>query len=59
MEKIKILAHMEICGIKVDKNFDMCLTACTLALQTTNCGVTQEKIPDGIYIIKYSVSPNK
>lgn len=44
--------------IKVDKNFDMCLTACTLALQTTNCGVTQEKIPDGIYIIKYSVSPN-
>jgi hypothetical protein len=44
--------------IKVDKDFDMCLTACTLALQTTNCGVTQEKIPDGIYIVKYSVSPN-
>jgi hypothetical protein len=44
--------------IKVDKNFDMCLTACTLALQTKKCGTTQEKIPDGIYIIKYSVSPN-
>jgi len=44
--------------IKVDKNFDMCLTACTMALQTKDCGVTQEKIPDGIYIVKYSVSPN-
>ncbi len=44
--------------IKVDKKFDMCLTACTLALQTKKCGTTQEKIPDGIYVIKYSVSPN-
>ena len=44
--------------IKVDSKFDMCLTACTLALQKTNCGTTQEKLPDGIYIIKYSVSPN-
>jgi len=44
--------------IKVDKDFDMCLTACTLALQTTDCGSKQENIPDGIYIIRYSVSPN-
>tara|TARA_R110000796_G_scaffold4981_2_gene18792 strand:- start:3714 stop:4295 length:582 start_codon:yes stop_codon:yes gene_type:complete len=44
--------------IKVDKDFDMCLTACTLALQTTDCGTRQENIPDGIYIIRYSVSPN-
>ena len=44
--------------IKVDKSFDMCLTACTLALQTTKCGTSQELLPDGIYIIKYSVSPN-
>ena len=33
--------------IKVDKNFDFCLT-----------GTTQQNIPDGIYIIRYSVSPN-
>lgn len=45
--------------IKVNKGFDMCLTACVLALQTVNCGTTQEKIPDGIYIIRYSVSPNE
>jgi hypothetical protein len=44
--------------IQVDKGFDMCLTACTLSLQKTDCGTTQEKIPDGIYIVKYSVSPN-
>lgn len=44
--------------IKVDKDFDMCLTACTMALQTSGCGSTQAEIPDGIYIIKYSVSPN-
>lgn len=44
--------------IKVDKGFDMCLTACTLALQTEDCGTKQADIPDGIYIIRYSVSPN-
>jgi len=44
--------------IKVDKEFDMCLTACTLALQTKDCGTSQSEIPDGIYIIRYSVSPN-
>ena len=44
--------------IKVDKGFDMCLTACILALQTLNCGTSQDKIPDGIYIVIYSVSPN-
>ena len=36
----------------------MCLTACTLALQTTDCGTHNQKIPDGVYIVKYSVSPN-
>ena len=44
--------------IKVDKDFDMCLTACTLSLQKEDCGTKQSQIPDGIYIIKYSVSPN-
>lgn len=44
--------------LKVNKDFDMCLTACALALQTVNCGTTQQEIPDGIYIIRYSVSPN-
>ncbi len=34
------------------------LTACDLQLQTTNCGTQYANLPDGIYIIKYSVSPN-
>jgi len=34
------------------------LTACDLQLQNTNCGTQYYNIPDGIYIIKYSVSPN-
>jgi hypothetical protein len=36
------------------KNF----TACDLGLQTTDCGTKFSRLPDGIYIIKYSVSPN-
>ena len=34
------------------------LTACDLQLQTSNCGTQYVNIPDGIYVIKYSVSPN-
>jgi hypothetical protein len=34
------------------------LTACDLQLQTQDCGSVYTDIPDGIYIIKYSVSPN-
>lgn len=34
------------------------LTACDLQLQTSQCGTKYADIPDGIYIIKYSVSPN-
>ena len=34
------------------------LTACDLQLQTTQCGTQYVDLPDGIYIIKYSVSPN-
>jgi len=35
------------------------ITACDLQLQTTDCGTVNVDIPDGIYIIKYSVSPNE
>ena len=34
------------------------LTACDLQLQTQNCATVLTDIPDGIYVIKYSVSPN-
>ena len=34
------------------------LTACDLQLQTAGCGTQYANLPDGVYIIKYSVSPN-
>ena len=33
-------------------------TACDLEIQTADCGTTFSDLPDGIYVIKYSVSPN-
>lgn len=34
------------------------LTACDLGIQTQQCGTQFFDLPDGIYILKYSVSPN-
>lgn len=34
------------------------LTACNLELQTQSCGTRFDPLPDGIYVIKLSVSPN-
>lgn len=44
--------------IEVDRNFSEILTACTLGIQLIDCGVEDSDLPDGIYNIKYSVSPN-
>lgn len=38
--------------------FNYNLTACDLEMQSENCGTTFASLPDGIYILKYSVSPN-
>ena len=34
------------------------ITACDLGLQTKDCNSVYGAIPDGIYVLKYSVSPN-
>jgi hypothetical protein len=39
-------------------NFSYILNGCTLGIQTVGCGQISERLPDGIYTIKYSVSPN-
>ena len=44
--------------IPVLPNFSENITACNLNLQTDNCGVSYTDLPDGIYIIKYSVEPS-
>ena len=52
----------EITGSIIDdfiNTSQLTLTACDLQLQSTNCGSEYVNLPDGIYIIKYSVSPNE
>ena len=43
---------------EITPGFTLNLTACDLAIQSMGCGETYNDLPDGIYIIKYSVSPN-
>lgn len=44
---------------KIQPGFMLNLTACDLELQTVNCGTTYNSLPDGIYILKYAVSPHE
>jgi hypothetical protein len=43
----------------IQQNFILNLTACDLEVQTADCGSSYNALPDGIYIIKYSVAPNE
>lgn len=43
----------------VTPGFSNIYTACDLQLQSQPCGDVYASLPDGIYIIKYSVSPNE
>lgn len=43
----------------VGKGFIFNLNACELKLQSGQCGVLFNEIPDGVYVIKYSISPNE
>lgn len=44
--------------IEVIPNFDLNLVACDLGVQTINCATENTSLPDGIYVIRYSVAPN-
>ena len=43
---------------QIAPGFRINLTACILELQTAGCGTEFKCLPDGIYVLKYSVSPN-
>lgn len=45
-------------NIEVLQGFNLPLNACTLGLQSTGCQQNTHPLPDGIYTIRYSVSPN-
>lgn len=40
------------------KGFNRFFTSCDLGLQTVGCAEDTEVLPDGLYVIRYSVSPN-
>lgn len=43
---------------KIQPGFSKQFTACDLEIQIDDCGTTFNSLPDGIYILKWSVSPN-
>jgi hypothetical protein len=45
-------------NIDVTPGFNLALNACTLGIQTVNCGEKNQPLPDGVYVIRYSISPN-
>ena len=52
-------AHTVIFGAdEIEPGFDLVLSSCNLGMQTYNCGSNRLVLPDGIYVIKYSVNPN-
>jgi hypothetical protein len=42
----------------VTQGFVFNLTACNLLVQTGNCGIDFDTLPDGVYVIKLSLSPH-
>ena len=49
------------CAVRLDVVPGFCklnITACDLELQTQNCGSVFDNIPDGVYVIRYSIAPN-
>ena len=43
----------------IEVGFHRFFTACDLKVQLKDCGTKQYALPDGIYIVRWSVSPNK
>jgi hypothetical protein len=45
-------------AIDVDAGFSSFFTSCDLGLQTVGCDDETHILPDGLYVVRYSVSPN-
>jgi hypothetical protein len=57
--QIQAPGFTDIVTIEVQPGFNNYWTACDLELQLTNCENLASDLPDGIYVIRYSVSPNE
>jgi len=56
--EITVPGFVSAVAITVAKDFRRFLTSCDLGLQTLDCATETQNLPDGIYVIRYSVSPN-
>jgi hypothetical protein len=56
--EITVPGFVSAVAITVTKDFNLFLTSCDLGLQTTGCDDETQVLPDGLYVIRYSVSPN-
>ena len=50
---------VEIVEPDIAPGFSKNLTACDLEVQTLNCGTKYDALPDGIYVLRWSVAPNE
>lgn len=59
---LEILPPGFTCAVSLEATAGFCnwnLTACDLGMQTLSCGEVFDTLPDGVYVIKYSVAPNE
>jgi hypothetical protein len=56
--EITVPGYVSPVAIEVEKGFGTYLNACDLGLQKTGCADDTYNLPDGVYVIRYSVSPN-
>lgn len=59
---LDILVPGFTCAVRLNVEPGFCklnITACALEIQTTDCGIVFNDLPDGIYTIKYSIAPNE
>ncbi|MHA2402846.1 MAG: hypothetical protein ACXADH_07635 [Candidatus Kariarchaeaceae archaeon] len=59
---LEVLLPGFTCASSLDATAGFCnwnITACDLGIQTTNCGTTFDILPDGVYVLKYSIAPNE
>lgn len=56
--EITVPGFVSPAAVAVTKDFNRFLNACDLGLQTMDCDTETQSLPDGIYIVRYSVSPN-
>jgi hypothetical protein len=56
--EITVPGFVSAAVVEVEQGFNLFLTSCDLGLQTVGCEDETQLLPDGIYVIRYSVSPN-